>query len=405
MIIRDSLSQIHVLITGGRAPVALDLARKFATAGHQVYVAESIRYHLCRVSRFVKKSFHVPKPNMDELAYRNALAQIIEQEQIDLLLPTCEEIFYIAKYKNWLEARTDCRVFTSDINCLRKLHNKWTFIKLVQQYGFRAPKTRLIESNAELFTVIQDSDFYDKVVLKPVYSRFAANVHILKMNHLQASLRKFSQDQQITSSQPWVMQQFISGQPYCTYSIAREGKLKAFAAYLPAYTAGRGAAIYFKPVQHQPLMEWVKHFVAHASFTGQISFDFIETNDGTIYPIECNPRTTSGIHLLPYNNALMEAMIGGHLDDEILRTPPSHPATMLLPAIFIYSYRLLPFPKRWFAWLSDVYKGKDVVFCTSDIGPFFEQFRIVWESWNTARKHRVSLTEATTLDIEWNGDS
>lgn len=54
----------NILITGGRAPVALELARLFKAAGHRVYAAESAKYHLCRVSSAVEASFRVPSPGI-----------------------------------------------------------------------------------------------------------------------------------------------------------------------------------------------------------------------------------------------------------------------------------------------------------------------------------------------------
>src|SRR5579862_3436967 len=87
----------HVLLTGGRAPVTLDLARKFARAGYCVSVAESSPVHLCRYSNSVRNCYDVPPPNTEPAAFIAALIEIIREEQIDLLIPTCEEVFFVAQ--------------------------------------------------------------------------------------------------------------------------------------------------------------------------------------------------------------------------------------------------------------------------------------------------------------------
>ena len=73
----------RILLTGGRAPVTLDLARRFKQYGYEVYVAESISYHLCRYSNSVKKSFLVPSPANYKSEYINELSSLIKKYKND----------------------------------------------------------------------------------------------------------------------------------------------------------------------------------------------------------------------------------------------------------------------------------------------------------------------------------
>ena len=52
----------RVLLTGGRAPATLDLARHLHHAGCEVFVAESVRYPICRGSNSIKELIMVPSP-------------------------------------------------------------------------------------------------------------------------------------------------------------------------------------------------------------------------------------------------------------------------------------------------------------------------------------------------------
>ena len=68
-----------VLLTLGRLPKALELARALHQAGARVIVAEPFGLHVCRASRSVAKSIRVPAPNTDPAAYLDALEAIVRQ--------------------------------------------------------------------------------------------------------------------------------------------------------------------------------------------------------------------------------------------------------------------------------------------------------------------------------------
>ncbi|MGF9826377.1 carbamoylphosphate synthase large subunit, partial [Brevibacillus agri] len=76
-----------VLLTGGRAPATLELARLLRAAGQRVIVAESAARHLCAHSRYVQRSYRVPPPRTQPEAYIDELCQIMRKERVDLLIP------------------------------------------------------------------------------------------------------------------------------------------------------------------------------------------------------------------------------------------------------------------------------------------------------------------------------
>ena len=88
----------RVLITGGRAPVALDLARHFAAAGAEVFVADSAPCFLARASKAVRRGFRVPPPRQAPQAFAKAIGSIVRREKIELIVPTCEEVFFVARH-------------------------------------------------------------------------------------------------------------------------------------------------------------------------------------------------------------------------------------------------------------------------------------------------------------------
>jgi len=379
---------MNILLTGGRAPAALELARAFHRAGHTVFMAESLRGHLSQPSAAIKANFVVPAPRQQQDAFIVALKKIIEQNQIDLLIPTCEEIFHIAMRREELP----CVVFTESIQKLDQVHNKWKFIVDAADYGLSMPETMLVTSMDNLLHAYAH---WQELVLKPTYSRFASRTLILP------PLREASSTLTFHANAPWVAQGYIRGMEFCTYSICHNGHITAHTAYPSTFTAGQGATIVFQHMDHPTIFQWVKTFVARNHFTGQIAFDFIQTPNGQIYALECNPRATSGVHLLASHPQFFEAFINPYMD---CITPIHNDSHMLSTAMLIYGLPAAFKKKKVKQWLKTFFASSDVILDYTDPLPFLLQFRSLLGYWKLAREKGISPIEASTFDIEWNGE-
>ncbi len=395
-----------VLLTGGRAPCTLELARAFHAAGHRVLVAESARRHLCRVSRAVERSFVVPPPNGDTAAFLAELEAIVVREGVEVLIPTCEEIFFVSKGLEGLKRH--CTVWTARIGELDGLHNKWRFVQLARGLGLQVPETALVTNREEWLDLAEGQWLEESLVLKPAYSRFASKVLFLdKSASADQRGRVLAQALPALSPEaPWVAQRRIEGQHLATYSIAYKGQLLVHGAYPCRYRLGQGASVYFEPVRHERSTAWVRQLVQATGFTGQIAFDFIEEDNGGLYALECNPRATSGIHLFNGNAGLVEAFLQPERlhDAGMVVEPGASSGTMLtvpMLAAGLSGVRSLP---QLGDWLRAVRTGRDAVFQRRDMAPGLEQLRVLLDAWRTARSRGISVTEATTIDLEWNGE-
>ncbi|MFB5673457.1 ATP-grasp domain-containing protein [Paenibacillus terreus] len=415
MTIKNGVTQapLNILITGGRAPAALELARLLHHAGHRVYAAESAASHLCRVSSAVEESFRLAPPRQQPQRFLEELETLIVRLRIDLLIPTCEEIFYIARGLERL--RGHCKVLSPGLGQLRQLHHKGEFIELARRLGFKVPHTELITSAEEWEAVREPGNFSSgSKVFKPAYSRFASRVIMPnEFGRDQADRRPGSVPvhipvPQITPAAPWVAQEFIQGKALCTYSVVHDGRVVAHAAYESRYRTGKiGASVYFKHVDHALAHDWVTRFTGSLRFSGQIGFDFIEARDGTLYPIECNPRATSGIHLFAAGGGLEQALAA---PDRLVRakrtvTPHDGSAAMITLAMLGCGLRGNRSRQDWAAWLDSLRRARDVIWRNDDPRPFLEQVRIVCSAWRLSRQLGITMTEALTQDIEWNGET
>ncbi len=359
----------RILITGARAPVALELARSFHADGHTVFVADTLWSSLTRWSSCVTRYYRLPAPAHDFKNFEKRLLAILNEEKIEHLIPTCEETFYVSQCRNIPES---CKVWTSVLPLLDQLHNKQLFSVLAEKY-FSVPVTL----RCDAFT---DWTNTGKYVFKPVYSRFAASTLIGPPAYRCGEPQK--------NPTGWIAQEMLKGKEISVYSIWENGKMKAYTSYYSRYRAGIGAGIYFEACWHQETFEAVQKMGNDLGYTGQLCFD-VMIQDGKSYVLECNPRATSGAHLL-----------GGSLAGCFLNEQ-----TVVVRESPVYTLRLALFgTKPWLVFTRRFYKGSDILFSRKDPKPYLLQLLSLGEMLWKKVIYRQTLLQVTTEDIEWNGD-
>ncbi|MBO2531614.1 MAG: hypothetical protein CW342_01735 [Thermoactinomycetaceae bacterium] len=371
-------------MTGGRAPVALHLARLFREAGFRVLSAESMKYPLLSFSNAVDRCFSLPGPAVDEAGFVEGLASLIREHAVDWLIPTCEETFYVAKYRR--ELGSFCRVLADDLDTLARLHHKGVFIEELNRAGELVPKTAVVCDLSDWRRAVEEIPF--PAVLKPAYSRFATQVHFLE---------EPAAEPPVSLDRPWVLQERIPGPQFSTYAVAQRGRLTAYSCYRRVFRVGTGSSITFRHEPEPLLYRWTERLVKRYRYTGQIAFDFIRSDeDGKYYPLECNPRATSGIHLFT-DASLVEAMTG---NPPACAFPDLGVKAMLGIPVLLYGWRQEK-PRKWLKTLAT---HRDVIFDRRDLLPSLGQGISLLYLCMTALRRRIPLLKLTTWDIEWEGE-
>ena len=383
---------MRVLLTGARAPVTLDMARHFSRMGHDVYLADSLRLPLARLSRVVQRTFFVSRPAQFTKHYIDDMVGIARKWKIDWIVPTCEEIFFLSANLNAFDGVS--KVFCEPLAVLEKLHNKWAFSTLVQSLGhsITSPESHLIDGSEGHRSWCERSDL-QLWVFKPTYSRFASKTLI---SPDKAELCKVSPG----NDEPWIAQRRVHGTEFSTYSILHRGELAAHVCYRSKYRAGLGAGIYFEPMDHFRIREFVQEFGRKQRFTGQVGFDFMEDETGNVFVLECNPRATSGLHMLhglPVADAIFER--GDTCIEPVVQKP-----CMLASAMWLVAMPGSISQGKVRSILLDMWRARDVVFSWNDPMPGVLSLFSLIEVAGKAFKERISLAQASTKDIEWNGE-
>ncbi|ESQ85270.1 hypothetical protein AEAC466_06035 [Asticcacaulis sp. AC466] len=314
----------RILLTGIRAPVAVDLAKVLRHQGHTVFGADVLR------SAAFGDSAHYRSPVRDPSGFRSDALSLVDRLAPDLIIPLCEDIFHWAKL--------DVPLFGPDCPTLMRLHSKLTFSRLAADLGLKVPHTE------------RTRDWARDCVFKPEFSRFGTRVLI------RPEAGPASDDPQ----NPWVRQAFVAGEDVCFYAIARQGTLRAFSAYRSSWRTRGGASYHFDPVHEPRLVEMAARLARALNLTGQLACDLRQDADGEMWLIECNPRATSGLHLLTHDPAGLAAAFVGGRDDRPLVMTGAEPACIGL-AMAVFGWPAALTHGRMAQWATDNRCARDVL--------------------------------------------
>ena len=263
------------LVTLGRLPVALDVVRALRLAGWRVLVADPLPVHLCRLSRDLAGHRRVRAPARDPDGYLDDLLRIVERDRVSLVVPVSEETPHVAR----LQGRCAARVLCSEHGTVLELHDKLRFAALCERIGVAVPPSVRAHASDAL---CRAGDW----VQKPRLSCSGTGV-------------RFGLAGQQAALQPGTLvQRRIRGEALCTFAMAIEGRVVVQSGYRDLLASG-SVSVRFEAVDlPPPVSELVRRIVAATAFTGMIAFDVLHDAQRGWMPIECNPRATSGIHLL-----------------------------------------------------------------------------------------------------------
>jgi predicted ATP-grasp superfamily ATP-dependent carboligase len=381
----------NIMLTGGKMTKALQLARSFHMVGHRVVLVETHKYWLTghRFSNAVDRFYTVPAPEKDPEGYSQALLAIAKQENIDVYVPVCSPVasYYDSVAKSVLSGC--CEVFHFDAEVTQMLDDKYEFAEKARSLGLSVPKSFKI-TNPEQVINFDFSDAERPYILKSIPYDSVRRLNLTKLPcATPAETAAFVNSLPISPEKPWIMQEFIPGQEYCTHSTVRNGELR-----MHCCCESSAFQVNYENVDKPEILAWVRHFVKELGITGQASFDFIQAEDGNVYAIECNPRTHSAITMFYNHPGVADAfcrdvtcntstsragLLNSSFINNISREPaptiyPLQPLSTSKPTYWTYHelWRLTgirSFPQLQ-TWCKNILRGKDAIFAIDDPLPF-----------------------------------
>lgn len=377
----------RVLITGARAAAALDMARSLRAAGFEPHLADCSPALAARASNTAGPVHRYASPVDRPAAFARDIRDLIERLDPALVIPACEEVFHLAAL-----AEADgfaSRMLAPAPDQLATLHAKDRFVALCRRLALPAPDTAMVTDRAALTAL---TDAASDVVVKAVWSRFGSTTLIAPTPSDLAAVAP-------TPEAPWIVQRRIIGEEVSFYAVCHAGRVLAFSAYGADWRLGGGAGYAFHPASAEVAARLRPMAEALAAFagTGQIACDAIVDAAGQPWLIECNPRATSGVHLFGRGDAFGQALMGRAVAE------PVAGQRHIAPALWLHGLPTALRQRRMAAWRDQRGQGFDVVAAPGDRLPALAAVADAALFGLRALCSGRPLTEAMTVDIEWNG--
>jgi len=382
---------MRVLVTSSRNPFALDLIRKLGSTGHTVVASDTYGGAIGSHSKYVHAHVVTASPRFDTDQFVADVNDIVAQHEIDVILPSFEEAFYLSARAADLPSAVT--LFTGDFDKLARLHDKVSFQRLAHNAGVPVPETVVATDDESLAAAIAR---FPQYFARAAFSR--GGVGLLTNTGPLAGTMSV-EDCHPTPEQPWLVQPFVDGPMVCTYSTVVDGRVTAHCTYRAPEQWAHSTGITFLAIDSTQTLDYTQRLVdaLDENYTGQLSFDFVD-HDGQLYAIECNPRPTNGVILLGADE-LADALTGA--SDEIVVVEPGVEREIRM-AVFADAFTepLKHLPTS----LHDLMHVKDVGSGWHDgVAMMWAPASLIHGAKLAKGEHEAAL-KALAEDIVWNGE-
>jgi len=279
---------MRILVTSARMPFAIDMMRKLDERGHDVYASDAEEVAPGSHSRCLAGHFVTASPKKETERFLDDVERIVTENEIEVVIPAFEEAFFLATRLERLSELTT--LFTAPFRTLARLHDKAVFQRLATELELPIPETVIARSDEELREAIER---FPRFFARAAFSRGGVAL-LTNTGPLAGHLSQ--EDVHPTERSPWLVQEFVDGPMLCTYSTLHAGRPTLHCTYRAPRQWEHSTGIQFESVDSDRTLPIVERITGHLGYTGQVSFDFVDTGDRLML-IECNPRATDGILL------------------------------------------------------------------------------------------------------------
>jgi predicted ATP-grasp superfamily ATP-dependent carboligase len=378
---------MRILVSGARMPFALAVLRSLGKAGHEIVATDSVPRAPALHSHYVREHVVTVAPRDDPRRYVDQILDVYRDHAIELHVPTFEEVFYLAAHLDELERQA--RVNVTALPALQRLHDKAAFVELCGELGLRIPRTVVVEDRDQLGEAAGQLAHF---LARPVYSRGAQDIYTNTGPRAGRDLA----DCDPSSTNPWLVQEYVEGTDLCSYSVCHAGRLACHVAYAIPIQIGHAYGVRFESVDVPETRAVAERVARQCGFTGHLSFDYKLDGDGVCL-IECNPRATNGALLVPPEE-LAGAIVDG-ADGQVQVAPAGREAQIDFGVAAEVLYRGIT-PRQGLQQLLSV---RDAYADRGDLLPELYQYLQFVHDARLAHRERISLMDALQDDTCWDG--
>lgn len=252
----------------------------------RLFVMSEKKDHAFRYSRFIKRFFYFP-PASDELEWLARIDTIVEEHQIDVIMPIWETaIKTILENRDFLRSREKL-VPLPTLQYFTIAGSKNLLAEHLERHGIPGAKTIPLS-----FDALADRDTFKlqfPLLAKPLIS--GGGKGIVKFQDFDSLATHFKTK---GINQSYILQEFITGEDYGCNVLCQDGEILAFTMqkgnlWDPAKPYSFQVGLDF--VYHEKLYQTVKSLMKSLHWNGIADLDLLyHRASDTFYIVEINPR-------------------------------------------------------------------------------------------------------------------
>lgn len=286
---------------------------------HTIDILDPSSLCQCRFSRFVKRWHRCPPFSRQPQEYLQFLVERIDTGSYDILFPTHEQIYLLARFQQMIASRIAMAVPPFDV--LDRTMNKARFAELLNETGMPQPAYRIVQTKEELL----NCDSFP-CWIKLDFSTAGQGVrYAASHRELESISNDLERREWFDGTRQVVVQSHVEGSKRGATGVFQNGELIAFHV-CQSRSIGIGGSANAKITVHDPEMkQLISRFGSHLHWHGAMCLEYVyddRENRRSIF--ECNPRIgetvlayESGVNLC---QAWIDASLGTAKSNEFMGT-------------------------------------------------------------------------------------
>ncbi len=248
-------------------------------------------YLLCRPDRFfrhrrIKSIVRHRSPSDDFEGFKSDIIEICRRLEIDGVMASGTVITNsLSMAKHDIEAATGAKALVEDYKKLEMLTDKWFTYEMALELDIPVPHSVLLDGTDSMDDRLAELSY--PVVAKPRKAYAAIGVHFFSTHD---DLRKWLSDIKLDGS--YMVQEKVDGALHDVTSCAQQGRVLSLLSQQrlkSLYDFGGGGIVNITTDEPEP-REYARRILEHFKWNGAAEFDFMKTEDGRYFLIECNPK-------------------------------------------------------------------------------------------------------------------
>ena len=310
--------KIRVLLTEGSS---LSARHTLYALGpdYVIDILDPQRLCQCRYSRFVRNWFRCPSFSQDPIDYLRYLAKRLKARKYDVLLPTHEQVFLLARFRDTFTQHVG--VALSEFSALERMQSKARFVRLLDELDLPQPATRIVRSKNDL----QQHDQFPCYV-KLAHSTAGRGVHLVHdRSHLQQLAEDMDSNGQFDGDYETLIQQPAKGTQSTVQAVFQHGQLVGGHMVQARAIGVGGMASARVSVTHTDVLKHVARLGRHLNWHGAMFLDYFydAVTENPEY-IEANPRVGETVNAMLSGVNLCELLVQVSLGQTVRPPPPAN---------------------------------------------------------------------------------